>query len=78
MRQVDIEGDQKVVLCSAHFNPEDFKKKQKLNDDAVLSVFSFTKSPTKKRKFYEEKMARETRELVDYSYLCGYILLHVN
>ena len=38
------------------------KKKRKLNDDAVYSVFSFTKLPTKKRKFYIEKTAKETKE----------------
>lgn len=26
MRRVDIEEDQKVVLCSAQFNSEDFKR----------------------------------------------------
>ena len=55
-----------------------FKEKLKINRDALLSIFFFIKPLTKKRKCYKDKTATETREQVDHSYLCCYIMLRVN
>ena len=32
MSRIDIEDDQKVVLCCANFNPEDFKQDLKVTE----------------------------------------------
>ena len=40
-RRVDIEEDQKVVLCSPHFNPEDFKQDLKVSQLQCYMLFLF-------------------------------------
>ena len=41
MRRVDIEENQKVVLCSAHFNPEDFKQDLKIIELQLMLYLFF-------------------------------------
>ena len=41
MRRVDIEENQKVVLCSAHFNPEDFKQDLKISELQLMLYLFF-------------------------------------
>ena len=41
IKWVDTEEDRKVVLCSAHFNPEDFKRDLKVSERQCSMLYFF-------------------------------------
>lgn len=41
MRPADIEEDQKTLLCSTHFNPEDIKRDYKLSELQCQMLYLF-------------------------------------
>ena len=41
MRPADIEEDQKILLCSTHFNPEDIKRDYKLSELQCQMLYLF-------------------------------------